>query len=136
MEREGSETVSCNDKIDVHQHRLRGWPSRWRCLLLRLALGRHTFEYMLRSIKADPRMPDPYTIDIVVRKDAVEKRWEAQWIATIARMTYHLPAPPLHRKRGWLIERLDDAYWWTARRFWPAHEGAESNEREAGERKA
>ncbi len=55
-------------------------------LLLRLALGKWTYELILSSIRADPRMCDPHSIDIVVRKDAVERRIEGDWIKQVARL--------------------------------------------------
>src|SRR5215468_5397703 len=83
------------ERAEIRRNRLASWPSRWRCLLLRLALGRRTFEYMLRSIKNDPRTPSAKLVDIVVRQDAREIRTEADWIKVIAKYTYHLPAPEL-----------------------------------------
>ena len=59
-----------------------------RALLLRLALGESTFQYMLRSIKNDPRLPSARLVDLVVRKDAVEQRIEADWIKNIARICF------------------------------------------------
>jgi hypothetical protein len=97
-------------KAEVHANRLRTWPSRWRCLLLRLALGQQTFDYMLRSIKNDPRTPAARLVDVVVRQDAREVRTEADWIKTIAKMAYHLPSPDIERKS-----------WW--RRLWCAMDG-------------
>lgn len=82
-------------RAEVHRHRLAQWPSRWRCWLLRLALGSDTFDYMLRSIKNDPRTPGARLVDIVVRQDAREIRTEADWVKTIARYAYHLPVPEL-----------------------------------------
>lgn len=80
---------------DVRRWALKHWSSRWRCWLLRIALGRRTFEYMLRSIKADARTPRARMVDIVIRQDGVEKRIEADWVKKIARYAYHLPAPEL-----------------------------------------
>src|SRR5687767_14924300 len=82
-------------KAEVHRNRLKRWASPWRCWLLRLALGRRTFDYMLASIKADPRTPGAKLVDIVIRQDAVEKRIEADWVKRIAQMAYHLQAPEL-----------------------------------------
>lgn len=42
---------------ELHTRRMKVWPSRWRALLLRLALGTNTFNYLVRSIKNDPRTP-------------------------------------------------------------------------------
>jgi hypothetical protein len=78
---------------DLHQRRLERWPNRWRGWLLRIALGRSTFDYMLRSIRNDPRTPGARLVDIVVRQDAREVRTEADWVKTIARLTYHLETP-------------------------------------------
>lgn len=82
-------------KREIHANRMREWPCRWRCWLLRLAMGHRTFDYMLRSIKNDRRTPGARLVDIVVRQDAREVRTEADWIKTIARWAYHLPAPEL-----------------------------------------
>lgn len=82
-------------KAEIHRHRMATWPSRWRCWLLRLALGRDTYNYMLRSIKNDPRTPGARLVDIVVRQDAKEVRTEADWVKRIAQLAYHLPAPEL-----------------------------------------
>jgi hypothetical protein len=72
-----------------HAIRMRG-TSRWRTWLLRLALGGRKFDYMVRSLKADPRTPGAKLVDIVVRKDGKERRIEADWVKTIARITYHV----------------------------------------------
>lgn len=58
----------------------------WRRLLLRLALGSHTYDYMRQSLRSDPRTRTARLVDIVVRKDAVERRVEADWCKTIARI--------------------------------------------------
>lgn len=78
----------------MSERRLRG-TSRWRTWLLRLALGRHTFDYMLRSIRNDKRTPHARLVDIVVRQDAREVRTEADWVKTIARITSLTPTPDL-----------------------------------------
>lgn len=83
------------DYCDIHAIRMKRYPSRWRAWLLRLALGRHTFDYMLRSIKADHRTPAAKLVDIVIRQDARERRIEADWVKRIAQITYHLSAPEL-----------------------------------------
>ena len=59
---------------------------RVRRLLLMLALGRRTYDYMVRSLSNDPRTRRARLVDIVVRKDAVERRTEADWCRTIARI--------------------------------------------------
>lgn len=53
----------------------------FRRALLYLALGRNTYYYyyMCRTLQSDKRAPRARMIDIVVRKDAVEKRIEADW---------------------------------------------------------
>lgn len=94
-EHRGCDGESMNIANSVHEMRLKSWPCRWRCWLLRLALGRSTFNYMLRSIKADIRTPGARQVDIVIRQDAVERRIEADWVKYIARMAYHLPIPEL-----------------------------------------
>lgn len=78
---------------DIHAIRMSRYPSRWRALLLRVALGRRTFDYMLRSIKEDQRTPGAKLVDIVIRQDGREERIEADWVKKIAQITYHLPTP-------------------------------------------
>lgn len=91
--------------LSIHKWRLQRWPKRFRSWLLMLALGRDQFDYMLRSIRNDPRTPGARLVDIVVRQDAKEVRTEADWIKRIAQMTYHLPTPQISR-----------GHWWS--RFW------------------
>jgi hypothetical protein len=91
----GCDGEPMNIANSVHQMRMRRYPSRWRAVLLRIALGRDTFDYMLRSIKADIRTPGAKLVDIVVRQDAREQRIEADWVKKIAQITYHLPRPKL-----------------------------------------
>lgn len=64
---------------------------RTRALLLRLALGSRQFDYMNRTIKNDKRTASARLVDVVVRKDAVERRIEADWIKHIARIINHVP---------------------------------------------
>jgi len=54
--------------------------------LLRQALGDRAFEYMCRSLAHDPRLRSARMVDIVVRKDAVERRIEADWLKAIAKI--------------------------------------------------
>jgi hypothetical protein len=61
---------------------------------LRMALGDDAFNLMVRCLRADPRSQNPHTIDIIVRKDAVEKRTEADWVKHIARIVKDVPLPP------------------------------------------
>lgn len=61
--------------------------SKIRSLLLRLALGERTYNYMLKSIKYDKRTPGAKTVDIIVRQDGREERIEADWVRTIAKIT-------------------------------------------------
>jgi len=58
----------------------------WRRFLLRLALGRRTYQYMVRSITHDPRTRRARLVDIVVRKDGHERRIEADWVKNLARI--------------------------------------------------
>ena len=57
-----------------------------RRALLRLALGGRTYDYMRRSLGQDPRTKRARSVDIVVRKDGVERRIEADWAKDIARI--------------------------------------------------
>jgi hypothetical protein len=60
--------------------------SFWRRFFLRLALGRRTYQYMVRSITQDPRTRRARQVDIVVRKDGLERRIEADWVKSLARI--------------------------------------------------
>lgn len=55
-----------------------------RRVLLWLAVGPRTYAYMARSLKHDPRLRTCRLADIVVRKDAFERRIEADWLRTLA----------------------------------------------------
>lgn len=98
-----SEQAPTKDQLSqsVHANRLKQWPKPFRAWLLRLALGQRQFGYMLRSIRNDPRTPGAKLVDIVVRQDAREIRTEADWVKEIAKMTYHLPTPPLEYRSWW-----------------------------------
>lgn len=61
-------------------------PMWLRRLLLRLALGRQRYIYMTNSVLSDPRTPRARSVDVVVRRDGVERRIEADWIKFIARL--------------------------------------------------
>jgi hypothetical protein len=60
---------------------------------LYLALGPSVYYYMVRSLQADKRAPVAKQIDIVVRKDGVEKRIEADWNKDLARLVRDVNAP-------------------------------------------
>ncbi len=57
-----------------------------RRFLLRLVLGRWTYEYMCRSLAADPRLRNAHMADIVIRSDGRERRIEADWLKTLYRI--------------------------------------------------
>jgi len=57
-----------------------------RRLLLWLALGPSTYDYMTRGLAHDPRLKTAKLADIVVRKDAVERRIEADWLKTLCKI--------------------------------------------------
>lgn len=57
-----------------------------RRFLLRLALGKSTYEYMCESVLHDPRTRRARSVDIITRKDGREVRVEADWVKTIARI--------------------------------------------------
>lgn len=64
---------------------------RWvRIRCLRIALG-PAYNYMVRTLQSDPRLPRAYLADIVVRKDSVEKRFEADWLKDLARLVKDEP---------------------------------------------
>lgn len=53
------------------------------------------FGYVVRSLQADPRIRNPNTIDIIIRKDGVERRIEAQWLKELARLVEHETPDPV-----------------------------------------
>jgi hypothetical protein len=55
-----------------------------RRFLLWLALGPRTYDYMSRVLREDARLRTCRLADIVVRKDGVEHRIEADWLKTLA----------------------------------------------------
>jgi hypothetical protein len=79
----------------LRRRRLARWlPVRMlRKCLLWLALGPRTYRYMAGTVRADKRCRNARMVDIVVRKDAVERRIEADWVKTIAQILD--PQPPL-----------------------------------------
>ena len=54
-------------------------------ILLRLALGDSKYHSMVRTLKQDPRILTAHDVDIVVRKDGVERRIEADWLKELAK---------------------------------------------------
>ena len=54
-------------------------------LLLRIVFGK-SYDYMARSLIHDPRIKNARLIDIVVRKDGLEKRMEADWLKKLAKI--------------------------------------------------
>lgn len=66
-----------------------------RRLLLWLALGPKQYRYMKRILAEDPRATRAYMTDIVIRKDGVERRFEADWVRSLARILH----PP---REDWL----------------------------------
>lgn len=65
----------------------------FRRLLLRLAIGKHTYEHMRISLAQDPRTRRARLVDIVIRKDGVERRVEADWLKTLARLVLPKQSP-------------------------------------------
>lgn len=59
---------------------------------LREALG-DQFVYAVRTLQSDPRLADAHTVDIVVRKDGVERRLEADWLKALARLVQPTTTP-------------------------------------------
>lgn len=55
-------------------------------LLLRLALGQRTYQYMCRTLSQDPRLRHARLADIVVRKDGREVRIEADWLKNLCKL--------------------------------------------------
>ncbi len=81
-----------------------------RKFALWVALGSHDYNAMVRSVRQDPRTRRARLIDIVVRKDAVERRIQADWVREVARVVdgqNRLPRPTLTPSEiadGWRIE--------------------------------
>lgn len=75
-----------------------------RRVALRFALGWSAYDYMVRSLGHDPRCGDAREVDIVVRKDGVERRIEADWLKDLARLTAGR-CPPIE-SRNWLERQL------------------------------
>jgi hypothetical protein len=63
-------------------------------LLLRLALGGRTYDYMCRTLSQDPRLPRCRLADIVVRKDGKEIRIEADWLKKLCKIIETDLTPP------------------------------------------
>ena len=59
------------------------------------ALGDTTFYYMVRSLQRDPRIRYAHTVDIVIRKNGLERRIEADWLKKLARYVEDIEPPPL-----------------------------------------
>jgi hypothetical protein len=64
-----------------------------KVVLLRLALGDATFHSMARSLKQDPRIATAHNVDIVIRKDGVEHRIEADWLKEFAKIVEGVEPP-------------------------------------------
>lgn len=54
-------------------------------LLLRIVFGK-SYDYMARSLAHDPRIKTARLVDILVRKDGLEKRLEADWLKKMAKI--------------------------------------------------
>lgn len=75
-------------------------------LLLRIALGSRTYQYMCKSLSQDPRLRSAKLTDIIIRKDGREERVEADWLKTIGKMvsadlTEPVPQPYSHKVWSW-----------------------------------
>lgn len=57
-----------------------------RRALLWLALGPRTYRYMRNTLAIDPRVRGARMVDVVVRKDSVERRYEADWCKNLCRI--------------------------------------------------
>ena len=55
-----------------------------RRALLWLALGPRGYDYMASTLTIDKRITNARMVDIVVRKDAMERRFEADWLKRLA----------------------------------------------------
>lgn len=84
----------------MFQRRLYQWlaPLGLRSLqkfLLRVALGKSTYQYMCRTLQWDPRLKNCREADIVVRKDGMERRLEADWLKSLHHITHDERLTPL-----------------------------------------
>jgi hypothetical protein len=66
-------------------------------------LGEGQYQYMVRTLNQDARTPVARDVDVVVRKDGIERRVEADWLKPIAKLVKGLSGP-LESRNAW--ERL------------------------------
>jgi hypothetical protein len=66
-----------------------------RRVLLWLALGPQQYRHMKHVLSQDLRAPRARMIDIVIRKDAIERRLPADWVRSLARILHP-------ERRDWL----------------------------------
>jgi hypothetical protein len=58
-----------------------------RIRALRFAMSEgQSYNYMVRTLQSDSRLPTARIVDTVVRKDAVERRIEADWLKRLAKL--------------------------------------------------
>jgi hypothetical protein len=69
-------------------------------LLLQLALGKRTYDYMCKTLSQDPRLRSCKLADIIVRKDGREVRVEADWLKNLARIVAVDLTPPVLQPDG------------------------------------
>lgn len=81
-------------EVDRFRTAIRNADAAVRRSLLRLALGRWNYELLTHSLAQDKRTGGARLVDIVVRQDAVEKRFEADWVRRVARI---LTPPPVYK---------------------------------------
>jgi uncharacterized tellurite resistance protein B-like protein len=65
-----------------------------RLLCLRIALWGE-YDYMVRTLQADKRLRVAKDVDIVVRKDGNELRFEADWLKRLAKLVKDVTPKPL-----------------------------------------
>jgi len=58
----------------------------FRRLLLRWVLGKSAYNYMCRSLAYDPRLRNCRAVDIIIRKDGLERRIEADWLKKLRKI--------------------------------------------------
>jgi hypothetical protein len=70
-----------------------------KVIALREALG-DGFNYAVRSLQYDPRIVNAHTVDIVIRKDGIERRLEADWLKQLARLVQHTTVPSVGEREA------------------------------------
>ena len=97
-----------------------------RRLLLWLALGPRTYDYMKRVLSDDHRLRTSRQVDIVIRKDGTERRIEADWVKQLGTVVLGRWRSPLALKRG-PFTRVGDVVAWLEQHGWKRRIGDPCN---------